>query len=48
MGSTSETDSLILLARALKYIHTAQYAELMAKTISVAKMLTALLKKLRT
>ena len=47
MGSASETEYLILLARDLKYLHTNQYAELMQTIISVKKMLTALLKKLK-
>ena len=48
MGSASETGYLILLARDLKYFDADQYAELINTTIEVEKMLTALLKRLKT
>lgn len=48
MGSASETEYLILLAYNLKYLDVAQYTELTNITIEVKKMLTSLLKKLRT
>ena len=48
MGSASETEYLIFLAHDLKYLNTHQYTELMDTIIGVKKMLTALLKKLRT
>ena len=48
MGSASETEYLIFLAHDLKYLNTDEYTELMDTTIGVKKMLTALLKKLRT
>ena len=48
MGSASETEYLILLARDLKYLNADQYAELINTTIEVEKMLTALLKRLKT
>ena len=48
MGSASETEYLILLAHDLKYLNSDQYAELTDATIGVKKMLTSLLKKLRT
>ena len=47
MGSASETEYLILLARDLKYLDTNQHTELMKITIGVKKMLTGLIKKLR-
>ena len=48
MGSASETEYLVLLARDLKYLNADQYAELINTTIEVGKMLTALLKRLKT
>ena len=48
MGSASETEYLILLAHDLKYLNSDQYTELTNTIISLKKMLTALLKKLRT
>lgn len=48
MGSASETEYLILLAHNLKYLDAAQYTELTNVTIEVKKMLTTLLKRLRT
>ena len=47
IGSASETEYLIFLARDLKYLNANQYTELMQTTISVKKMLTALVKKLK-
>ena len=47
MGSASETEYLILLARDLEYLTEDQYAELSDTTIRVKKMLTALLKSIR-
>ena len=48
MGSTSEVEYLILLARDLKYFNANQYVELIDATIEVKKMLTSLLRRLRT
>ena len=48
VGSASETEYLILLARDLKYLNAIQYAELIDTVISVKKMLTALMKNTRT
>ena len=48
MGSASETEYLILLAHDLKYFNANQYAELIDTIIRVKKMLTALLKNIRT
>ncbi len=48
VGSTSETEYLILLAHELKYITAAQYTELMGATVQVKRMLIALLKRIRT
>ncbi len=48
MGSASETEYLILLTHDLKYLDTSQYTELTKIIIEVKKMLTSLLKKLRT
>ena len=48
IGSANETEYLILLARDLKYLNANQYAELINTTIEVGKMLTALLKRLKT
>lgn len=48
IGSTSETEYLILLAHELKYITAAQYTELMGATVQVKRMLIALLKRIRT
>ena len=48
IGSANETEYFILLARDLKYLNANQYAELINTTIEVGKMLTALLKRLKT
>ena len=48
MGSASETEYLILLARDLKYINANQYVALADAIVRVKKMLTSLLKILRT
>ncbi|MDE0324815.1 MAG: four helix bundle protein [Candidatus Poribacteria bacterium] len=48
IGSANETEYLILLARDLKYLNADQYAELINTTIEIGKMLTALLKRLKT
>ncbi|MDE0013775.1 MAG: four helix bundle protein [Candidatus Poribacteria bacterium] len=48
VGSASETEYLILLARDLKYLNTDQYVELIDQIITIKKMLTALLKNIRT
>ena len=48
MGSASETEYLILLARDLKYINANQYVALTDAIVRVKKMLTSLLKSLRT
>ena len=47
MGSASETEYLILLARDLKYINTSQYLELTDAIVRVKKMLTSLLRSIR-
>ena len=47
MGSASETEYLILLAHALKYLDANQYVELIDRIISVKKMLVSLLKNIR-
>lgn len=47
MGSASETEYLILLARDLKYIDANQYVALADTIVRVKKMLTSLLKILR-
>ena len=44
IGSANETEYLVLLARDLKYLN----AELINATIEIGKMLTALLKRLKT
>ena len=48
MGSASETEYLILLVHDLKYCDANQYAELIDTIIRVKKMLTSLLKNIRT
>ncbi len=48
VGSASETEYLVLLARDLKYLNSDQYVELINEIISIKKMLTALLKNIRT
>ena len=48
MGSASETEYLILLTRDLKYINANQYVELADAIVSVKKMLTSLLRSIRT
>jgi four helix bundle protein len=48
MGSSSETEYLILLARDLRLLDPDQFAELTDVTIRVKKMLTSLIKKLRS
>ena len=48
MGSASETEYLILLTRDLKYINANQYVELAEAVVSVKKMLTSLLRSVRT
>ena len=47
-GSTSETEYLTLLAHDLKYFNDDQYVELMDTIVSLKKMLTALLRNVRT
>ena len=48
MGSASETEYLILLAHNLKYFNAKQYVELTDAIVSVQKMLTSLLKNIRS
>ena len=48
MGSASETEYLVLLARDLKYINANQYVVLIDVVVRVKKMLTSLLRSLRT
>ena len=48
MGSASETEYLILLVHNLKYFNAKQYIELTDAIVRVKKMLTALLKTLRS
>ena len=48
VGSASETEYLVLLARDLKYLNPDQYIELINEIVSIKKMLTALLKNIRT
>lgn len=48
MGSASETEYLILLTHELKYPNLNEYTELTNTIVSVKKMLTSLLKKLKT
>ena len=48
MGSANETEYLILLARDLKYLETDMFVELMDTIIEVRKMLTSLLRRLKT
>lgn len=48
MGSASETEYLILLTHDLKYLSSDQYTELTNTIISLKKMLTTLMKKIKT
>ncbi|MDE0013767.1 MAG: four helix bundle protein [Candidatus Poribacteria bacterium] len=48
MGSASETEYLIQLSHNLKYFNADQYVELTDEIVSIKKMLTALLKNIRT
>ncbi len=48
MGSANETEYLILLARDLKYLDADLFAGLMDTIIEVRKMLTSLLRRLKT
>ena len=48
MGSTNETEYLIPLARDFKYLDTDLFAELMNAIIETRKMLTSLLRRLKT
>ena len=48
MGSANEAEYLILLARDLKYLDTDLFAGLMDTIIEVRKMLTSLLRRLKT
>ena len=48
MGSANETEYLILLARDLKYLDTDLFVGLMDTIIEVRKMLTSLLRRLKT
>ena len=48
MGSANEIEYLILLARDLKYLDTELFAGLMDTIIEVRKMLTSLLRRLKT
>ena len=47
MGSASELEYHVLLARDLKLIKSQDYAELTQRTIEVKRMLTALIQKLK-
>ncbi len=47
MGSASETEYLVLLARDLEYINASQYLELTDAIVSIKKMLTAFLRNIR-
>jgi four helix bundle protein len=47
MGSASELDYHLLLAKDLKLIHTKQYQDLARQTTEVKRMLSGLLKKLK-
>jgi len=48
MGSASELEYLILLTHDLKLLNPMQFKELTDTTIAIKKMLTALIKKLKT
>ena len=48
MGSASETEYLILLVHDLKYLSDDQYVELTDTIVSLKKMLTALLRNIRS
>ena len=48
MGSANEIEYLILLARDLKYLDTDLFSGLMDAIIEVRKMLTSLLRRLKT
>ena len=48
MGSACETEYLILLCTDLKYYSKGDYGNLLSEITEIKKMLTALLKKLRT
>ena len=48
MGSASETEYLILLTHDLKYLSDDQYVELTDTIVSLKKMLTALLRNIRS
>ena len=48
MGSANEAEYLILLARDLKYLDTDLFVGLMDTIIEVRKMLTSLLRRLKT
>lgn len=47
MGSASESDYHLLLAKDLKLIQTKQYQDLARQTSEVKRMLSGLLKKLK-
>jgi four helix bundle protein len=48
MGSASETEYHLLLARNLKFLKTSDYQQLEAQVIEVKRMLTSLIRKLTT
>ena len=47
MGSASELDYQLLLARDLGLLNVSQYTELEKRTVEVKKMLSSLIRKLR-
>ena len=48
MGSASETEYLIILTHDLKYVNDDQYVELIDVIVGIKKMLTALLRNIRS
>ncbi len=48
MGSASETEYLLILARDLKYINDNQYVAVIDTIVSVKKMLSALIRNVKT
>ena len=48
MGSASETEYLVILAHDLKYVNDDQYVRAIDTIVSIKKMLTALIRNIRT
>jgi len=48
MGSSSELENYLILARDLEYIHKEEYDSLQGELVSVRKMLNAFIQRLKS